>query len=40
MNITDIDDKIIKGAAAIGEPIEVLTERGRISSSPTPRRCA
>jgi cysteinyl-tRNA synthetase len=27
MNITDIDDKIIKGAAAIGQPIEVLTER-------------
>jgi cysteinyl-tRNA synthetase len=27
MNITDIDDKIIKGAAAIDQPIEVLTER-------------
>jgi len=27
MNITDIDDKIIKGAAAAGQPIEGLTER-------------
>ena len=27
MNITDIDDKIIKGAAAIDQPIAVLTER-------------
>jgi len=27
MNITDIDDKIIKGAAAHGEPIAQLTER-------------
>ena len=27
MNITDIDDKIIKGAAAAGQPIEALTER-------------
>jgi cysteinyl-tRNA synthetase len=27
MNITDIDDKIIKGAAATGEPFGVLTER-------------
>jgi cysteinyl-tRNA synthetase len=27
MNITDIDDKIIRGAAAAGEPIETLTER-------------
>ena len=27
MNITDIDDKIIKGAAALGQPIDVLTER-------------
>ena len=27
MNITDIDDKIIKGAAAAGEPISALTER-------------
>ena len=27
MNITDIDDKIIRGAAAAGEPIEALAER-------------
>ena len=27
MNITDIDDKIIRGAAAAGEPIGTLTER-------------
>jgi cysteinyl-tRNA synthetase len=27
MNITDIDDKIIKGAAATGEPFGALTER-------------
>ena len=27
MNITDIDDKIIRGAAATGEPIEALTAR-------------
>src|SRR3954462_4123774 len=27
MNITDIDDKIIKGAAAAGEPINTLTDR-------------
>jgi cysteinyl-tRNA synthetase len=27
MNITDIDDKIIKSAAARGEPIDALTER-------------
>ena len=27
MNITDIDDKIIRGAAALGQPIEALTER-------------
>ena len=27
MNITDIDDKIIRGAAATGEPIEVVAER-------------
>ena len=27
MNITDIDDKIIKGAAAAGEPFGTLTER-------------
>jgi cysteinyl-tRNA synthetase len=27
MNITDIDDKIIKGAAALGQSIDVLTER-------------
>jgi cysteinyl-tRNA synthetase len=27
MNVTDIDDKIIKGAAAAGVPIEELTER-------------
>ena len=27
MNITDIDDKIIRGAAAIDQPIGVLTER-------------
>ena len=27
MNITDIDDKIIKGAAAVGESIEALTSR-------------
>ena len=27
MNITDVDDKIIRGAAATGEPIAVLTER-------------
>jgi len=27
MNVTDIDDKIIRGAAAIGEGIDVLTDR-------------
>jgi len=27
MNITDVDDKIIKGAAAAGEPIRTLTDR-------------
>ncbi len=27
MNITDVDDKIIRGAAATGEPIGALTER-------------
>ncbi len=27
MNVTDIDDKIIRGAAATGEPIGALTER-------------
>ena len=27
MNITDIDDKIIRGAAAAGEPIDELAER-------------
>jgi cysteinyl-tRNA synthetase len=27
MNITDVDDKIIRGAAAAGEPIAALTER-------------
>ena len=27
MNVTDVDDKIIRGAAAAGVPIEELTER-------------
>ena len=27
MNVTDVDDKIIRGAAATGEPIDVVSER-------------
>ena len=40
MNITDIDDKIIRGAAAEGMPIGELADRYlRPRSSPTPTRC-
>ena len=40
MNITDIDDKIIRGAAADGETTATLADRYVASgSSPTPTRC-
>ena len=40
MNVTDIDDKIIRGAAVIGEPIDALAGRYLDASCRTPRRCA
>ena len=40
MNITDIDDKIIRGAAAAGIGIAELADRTSRASSRTPDRCA
>jgi cysteinyl-tRNA synthetase len=39
MNITDIDDKIIRGAAAAGTGIGALADRYLGGSSRTPTRC-